>query len=175
MKKKTFILNLLIAMFLASCAQTLRENVGASPASEISLWSVKDGNTVEEAASGFFMPVAIEFLPEPGPDPDDYRYFVVELLGVVKAVTNAGEVVTVLDDFGDFSPSTTSAENNSLSVGGLGGMCFAPEQGYILCTNSIRSFFIASLVTSKIVYRTHNAIARFNISSNIITAPYVIN
>jgi hypothetical protein len=94
-------------------------------------WRVRDGYAIDVAAKGFSLPSAIAFVPEPGPDDDDVRYFVTELRGTVKAVTNDGEVR-------DFAAVETFEAEFELpdprGQSGLAGICLDPARGHVFVT-----------------------------------------
>ncbi len=58
--------------------------------------SLRAGFTIEVAATGLRMPVNIAFVPNPGSQPGDPKYYVTELYGNIKVVTNDGTVSTYL-------------------------------------------------------------------------------
>ena len=62
-------------------------------------WELADGLTMDIDSEGFALPVQVAFVPEPGAAPDDPLYFVVELKGNIKVVTNDRTVHTFAKDF----------------------------------------------------------------------------
>jgi len=67
--------------------------------------TLEDGFDVEVVASGFQMPVNIAFNPNPGPDPDDVLFYVTELYGQVRTVSNDGTVGTYASGLLNYTPS----------------------------------------------------------------------
>ncbi len=61
-------------------------------------WAVADGFTIVEDTTGYHFPSAIAFVPEPGPDPKDPLYFVTELRGTLKVVTNDRSIFTFAEN-----------------------------------------------------------------------------
>lgn len=69
-------------------------------------WSViQPGFRVELAATGFQLPVNIAFLPNPGNEPDDPLFYVTELYGSIKVVSNDGTVSDFATDLLNFNPT----------------------------------------------------------------------
>ncbi len=52
-------------------------------------WAVADGVSLTRDTTGYSLPSAIAFVPDPGPAPADPLYFVTELGGTVKVVARA--------------------------------------------------------------------------------------
>jgi glucose/arabinose dehydrogenase len=97
-------------------------------------WAVAEGFTLRVDAEGFEFPTSIAVVPNPGPSPDDPLYFVTELRGTIKVVTNDHTVhlfATV--------PATTQDTLPSLSAEvGLAGICLEPVHGYVFATYAYR-------------------------------------
>ena len=55
-------------------------------------WWVFPGFEIEVVASGLDLPCNIAFVPEPTEDPDDPLFYITELYGNVKVVTNDWQV-----------------------------------------------------------------------------------
>lgn len=68
-------------------------------------WSVPEGFRVEEAATGFVLPVQIAFVPDPGPLPSDPLYYVTELYGAIRVVDRSGAVSTFASGLLNFAPN----------------------------------------------------------------------
>jgi glucose/arabinose dehydrogenase len=90
-------------------------------------WALQSGFTVEVDSQGFQLPTSIAFVPNPGDKPDDPLYFVTELFGAVRVVTNDRTVHTFAEGFFD---ATESPET------GLGAVCLDPANGYVFVTFS---------------------------------------
>lgn len=121
----------LIVVVIASTAATAdnaddwRESWGASP-----------GFTIEADASGLVLPTSLTFVPRPGGQPGDPLYFVTELRGSIKVVSN-DRSVTQFAEVGTFDP--TAEYPDLAGEGGLAGLCVAPEHGYVFATYSHRN------------------------------------
>jgi len=100
-------------------------------------WEVEEGFRLDADAVGFELPTSIAFVPKPGDAPDSPLYFVTELKGTIKVVTNDRAVHV-------FARGLTRIEADSLfphpempqgfAEEGLTGLCLAPERGYLFAT-----------------------------------------
>lgn len=115
-------------------------------------WTVTPGLIIERDASGFTLPTSITFVPRPGPGPRDPLYFVTELRGTVKVVTNDRSVHTFSDGLPVAEPSADFPSAQAET--GLAGLCLEPERGYVFVTFTYRDS-LGGL---------HNNIARFQSS-----------
>lgn len=95
-------------------------------------WAVSEGFTLSVDTEGYDFPTAIAFVPEPGSGPKDPLYFVAELRGRVKVITNDRSVYTFAENFFQLQPEKELPEVEGQT--GLAGLCLAPEQGYIFVT-----------------------------------------
>lgn len=95
-------------------------------------WAVPEGFALEVDTEGYHFPTAIAFVPEPGTGPKDPLYFVTELRGRVKVVTNDRSIYTFAEDFFHLQPDQELPEVEGET--GLAGLCLAPEQGYVFVT-----------------------------------------
>jgi len=91
-------------------------------------WSLASGFAIDADTAGFNFPSDIEFIPNPGTRPDDPLYFVLELKGILKVVTNDRTVHTFAEDFIPFPLKKSFQEI------GAAGMCLDPERGYVYVT-----------------------------------------
>lgn len=94
-------------------------------------WAVEEGFKLEVDTEGYDLPTAIAFVPDPGEAPDDPLYFVTELRGSVKVVTNdraARTFATVAAFKTEQDPRTGSAQ------AGLAGICLESETGSVFVT-----------------------------------------
>jgi hypothetical protein len=95
-------------------------------------WAVPEGFALEPDSEGFQYPSAIAMIPNPGPGPQDPAYFVTELYGAVKVVTNDRTVHTFARDFFTLNPvADLSAPAGEL---GMAGICLEPTRGYVFVT-----------------------------------------
>lgn len=95
-------------------------------------WAVSEGFALSIDTEGYNFPTAIAFVPEPGPGPKDPLYFVAELRGKVKVITNDRSIYTFAEDFFQLHPEKELPDVEGES--GLAGICLAPEQGYVFVT-----------------------------------------
>lgn len=93
--------------------------------------AVAGGYSLEVHASGLFLPTAIEFLPDPGPDPGDPYYFVGELQGRIDIVTRDG-TVSEFATVPTYGMQDTGLDGASQQ--GLAGLCVAPSGQYLFAT-----------------------------------------
>ena len=100
-------------------------------------WAVAEGLRIDRDTEGYHLPIAIAFVPEPGTGPKDPLYFVTELRGKVKAVTNDRSVYTFAEDFVRSRPLKELPEFAGET--GLAGICLAPAQGYVFVTFAYRA------------------------------------
>ena len=91
-------------------------------------WELGDGLTMETDTQGYNFPAQIVFVPDPGPDPKDPLYFVVELKGNVRVVTNDRTVRTFAADF------LPNPQGESFIPAGAAGICLDPKNGYVFAT-----------------------------------------
>lgn len=96
-------------------------------------WAVAEGFKLTLDTQGYSLPSAIAFVPDPGSGPDDPLYFVTELRGTVKVVTNDRTVHT-------FAQVRTLEPSQEAPAGagqaGLAGICLDPKNGYVFVTHS---------------------------------------
>jgi hypothetical protein len=95
-------------------------------------WSLEEGFNIRVDTEGYHFPTAIAFVPEPGSGPRDPLYFVTELRGTVKVVTNDRSVYTFARDFFRFKPGEELPSRSG--EGGLAGICLDPAHGYVFVT-----------------------------------------
>ena len=95
-------------------------------------WAVRDNFKVSVDAEGFQFPSAIAFVPNPGGGSDDPLYFVTELRGKVKVVTNDRTVHTFAEDFFKLKPEEELPSFSGET--GLAGICLDPVNGYVFVT-----------------------------------------
>lgn len=92
-------------------------------------WEVAADLTMEIDTEGYNFPSHMIFVDEPGPGPKDPLYFVLELKGQIKVVTNDRSVHTFASDVLPIPQGP-----NSFDQVGLTGICLEPENGYVFVT-----------------------------------------
>ena len=115
-------------LLLAACNGSSGEPTDFDP---VDAWATHEGFAVEVDAHGFTLPTAIAFVPQPGADPGDPLYFVAELRGTIKVVTNDRQVLTFAE-VETVQPDGELPEREAET--GLAGLCLAPEEGYVFVT-----------------------------------------
>jgi glucose/arabinose dehydrogenase len=94
-------------------------------------WSVAPDFQLDAVASGFQLPVGIAFVPQPGPDPDDPLFYVLELYGSIKTVRRSGVVSDYATGLLNFDPLGQFSGSGSH---GLGGAAVDPANGDLYVT-----------------------------------------
>ncbi|MEW6144853.1 MAG: PQQ-dependent sugar dehydrogenase [Thermodesulfobacteriota bacterium] len=95
-------------------------------------WSLTENFEISIDTEGYRFPTAIAFVPNPGYGPKDPLYFVTELRGKVKVVTNDRTVYTFAEDFFKLKPGEELPAMSGES--GLAGICLDPANGYVFVT-----------------------------------------
>lgn len=95
-------------------------------------WTLLDNFAIEIDTEGYHFPTAIAFVPEPGAGPKDPLYFVTELRGKIKVVTNDRTVHTFAEGFFELKPQQELPEQSGEA--GLAGICLDPSRGYVFVT-----------------------------------------
>jgi mono/diheme cytochrome c family protein len=93
-------------------------------------WAVADGFSLRQDTKGYHFPTAIAVVPNPGADPADPRYYVTELQGTIKVVTNDGHVRVFAHVPAPARHTLPEAEAEV----GLAGICLEPRHGYVFAT-----------------------------------------
>ncbi len=139
------LLRLVIAANLAAVALAYPLHILAQEEdSWVKDWAVQPGFALDVAVEGLNLPTSIAFVPDPGSGPKDPAFFITELQGAVKVVTNDGSLLTFADGF--FNRVQGNQLPGDFAEIGLTGICLAPEEGYVFVTyayahedNSIRN------------------------------------
>lgn len=105
------------------------QSPGGNPAHD---WEVLPGFSVAVDSTGFTLPTSIATVPEPGAAPNDPLYFVAELGGTVKVVTNDRSVHAFAEDF--FALNPTDKSRFVTRQIGMAGICLDPDNGYVFVT-----------------------------------------
>jgi mono/diheme cytochrome c family protein len=112
-------------------------------------WGVADGFSLRRDTEGYQFPTAIAVVPDPGPDPGDPRYFITELQGTIKVVTNDRAVHVFAHVPAPVDDTLPKAEAEV----GLAGICLEPRHGYVFATYAYHD--AAGVLRNAIVrYRT---------------------
>jgi glucose/arabinose dehydrogenase len=122
----------IFACLFTALAVPLRSSPAAQDKDWMGDWSLEDGFGISIDTEGYHFPTAVAFVPEPGSGPRDPLYFVTELRGTVKVVTNDRSVYTFAEDFFRFKPEEELPSRSG--EGGLAGICLDPVHGYVFVT-----------------------------------------
>lgn len=95
-------------------------------------WALQENFAIEKDTGGYHLPTAIVFVPEPGSGPEDPLYFVTELRGSIKVVTNDRTVHTFAEGFFELKPREELPAQSGEA--GLAGICLDPSMGYVFVT-----------------------------------------
>ncbi|MDQ8187864.1 PQQ-dependent sugar dehydrogenase [Pelagicoccus sp. SDUM812002] len=120
-------------------------------------YKLAPGFSLSIDTEGFQLPVAIAFVPEPGPKPEDPLYFITELRGKIKVVTNDRTVHVFAEEF---YPAEVEAELPDIrGEVGLAGIALDSKNGYV--------FVSYCFIDGAGLYR--NAISRFETTPGIFS------
>ena len=98
-------------------------------------WILEPGFSIELDSEGFDIPTSIAFVPNPGQEPTSPLYFITELGGVVKVVTNDRSVHVFSDDIAKAALFASDDSKKEYSGAfGLAGICLDSESGFIFVT-----------------------------------------
>ena len=125
LKKLSLVPALLVLGLATACSQ-------APPYDPIQDWGIESGFVIAVDSEGFSLPTAIALVPNPGDASYDPIYFVTELQGKVKVVTNDRSIHTFAENFFDLEP--TAKLPAAAGEVGLAGICLDPARGYVFVT-----------------------------------------
>jgi glucose/arabinose dehydrogenase len=115
--------------------------------------AMQPGFVVEEVAGGFQLPTNIAFVPNPGPDPDDPLFYVTELYGTIKVVTNDFTVSNYATGLLNFNPTGAFPGSGEQ---GLAGIVVDPLSGDVFVTRVTDSDGIEGGIHHPQVVRLHS-------------------
>ena len=99
-------------------------------------WGVAPGFSISSDTEGYAFPSAIAFVPDPGPGPKDPLYFVTEIRGTVKVVTNDRSVYTFAKDIVRSRPPEELPA--LVAETGMAGLYLEPTKGYVYVSFAYR-------------------------------------
>jgi glucose/arabinose dehydrogenase len=123
-------LSLMMVWLLVSCQAT--SDIPQTSTSPGNNWGVAENLKLEEFASGFQFPTSIAFVDNPGENPSDPLFFVAELFGAIKVVTNDGGVHLFADNF--FPTHSERSFTTTSDQYGLAGLCLSSATGYLFAS-----------------------------------------
>ncbi len=94
-------------------------------------WAVAADFQIERVATGFELPVAIAFVPDPGPSDDAPLFYVVEQFGTIRTVRRNGVVSTYAAGLLNFDPTSSLPGTGGQ---GLSGAAVDPANGDLYVT-----------------------------------------
>ncbi|MBT6537438.1 MAG: hypothetical protein HOK98_14785 [Rhodospirillaceae bacterium] len=115
------------ALFISDIASA--QNPPTEPFDWRDDWELAEGLDMTIDSEGYNFPSHMIFVEKPGPGPKDPLYFVLELKGKIKVVTNDRSVHTFASDVLPIPQGP-----NSFDQVGLTGVCLNPENGYVFVT-----------------------------------------
>lgn len=89
-------------------------------------WWLFPGFEIEEVATDLSLPVNLAFVPNPKDDPKAPKFYINELYGQVKVITNDGEIHTYAEGLLNYKPDFQIPGSGE---SGLMGICVEPETG----------------------------------------------
>lgn len=92
-------------------------------------WVTTNGFSLEIDTEGYDLPSAIAFVPNPGPGPKDPLYFVTELRGKIKVVTNDRSIYIFAENFFQLVPRREIPDENGEI--GMAAITLEPTHGYV--------------------------------------------
>ena len=120
---------LLMALAAFALTTALSQAQQYDPTSD---WGIESGFVISVDSEGFDLPTAIALVPDPGDGPEDPVYYVTELGGKVRVVTNNRRVHTFAEDFFELKPHADLPSTGGEV--GLAGICLDPRRGYVFVT-----------------------------------------
>jgi len=115
-------------------------------------WAVREDFSINIDSQGFSLPVSIVFVPNPGLNPKDPLYFVIELRGKIKVVTNDRSVFTFADNQFFSDSDRVFVSSKVTDEFGQTGICLAPNEGYVFVTFSYKRD--GELINNIVRYKT---------------------
>ncbi len=106
-------------------------NLARQAESEVPFIAFEPGFEIDEVAGGLQLPVNIAFVPNPGPDPDDPLFYVNELYGTIKVVSNNFAVSNYATGLLNFNPTGAFPGSGEQ---GLAGLVVDPLTGDVFVT-----------------------------------------
>jgi len=112
-------------------------------------WAARQpGYEIEVVAGGFLLPVNISFVADPGPAPGDPLFYVTELYGTIKVVSNDGTVGVYATNLLNFTPSGNFPGSGEQGVTGL---AVDPATGDVFASMLYASTFNPGIHYPKVV------------------------
>jgi glucose/arabinose dehydrogenase len=107
------------ATYVASPGQLVPDFSVVARSQDLPWVARQPGYEIDVVAGDFQLPVNIAFVPSPGPAPGDPLFYVTELYGTIKVVTNDYTVGIYVDNLLNFAPSGNFPGSGEQGVTGL--------------------------------------------------------
>lgn len=124
------------ATYYGAPGQTTPDFSNLARSSVLGFATLEPGYRVEVVASGLELPVNIAFVPNPGPDPNDPKFYVTELYGNVKVVYNDGSVHNYATGLLNYNPTGAFPGSGEQ---GVAGIVVDPATGDVIITRATDS------------------------------------
>lgn len=121
------------ATYYGNANQTTPDFSNLARASILGFTTLEPGYRVEVVASGLQLPVNIAFVPNPGPDPNDPKFYVTELYGQVKVVYNDGSIHDYATGLLNYNPTGNFPGSGEQ---GVTGIVVDPATGDVIITRA---------------------------------------
>ena len=131
--KYSLIINFLIILSCILAVERVKSQ-SKSTSDWRSDWAVEQGFSLNVDTEGYHFPTAIAFVPNPGQGDKDPLYFVTELRGKVKVVTNDRTVYTFAENFFPLALTPEDELSSPVLQVGIAGICLEPKHGYVFIT-----------------------------------------
>ncbi|MDH5675437.1 MAG: PQQ-dependent sugar dehydrogenase [Myxococcales bacterium] len=130
---------LLLVVLAAWPAAAVRAQPREDNAALLAEWAVDDGISLEIDTKGFELPTSIAMVPNPGSGPKDPLYFVTELPGTIKVVTNDRSIYVFAKGFVPLDDAPRPAQGKRIEELGMAGIHLDPEHGYVFVSFTYHS------------------------------------
>lgn len=121
------------ATYYGAVNQTTPDFSNLARSSVLGFATLEPGYRIEVVASDLELPVNIAFVPNPGPDPNDPKFYVTELYGNVKVVYNDGSIHTYATGLLNYNPTGSFPGSGEQ---GVAGIVVDPTTGDVIITRA---------------------------------------
>lgn len=97
-------------------------------------WDAIKDHTIKLDTKGWEFPTSIKFIKNPGKGPKDPLYYVTELRGKIKVVTNDRTIMLYAENVSNYKPSVELPD--MMGEVGLTGLCLDHKHGYLFVTTA---------------------------------------
>ena len=121
------------ATYFGTAGQTAPDFSSLARSSVLGFVALEPGYRVEVVAEGLQLPVNIAFVPNPGSDPNDPKFYVSELYGQVKVVLNDSTMADYATGLLNFNPTGNFPGSGEQ---GVTGIVVDPDNGDVIITRA---------------------------------------